>query len=139
MAYVKQTWATGDVITAEKLNHMEDGIGDGIKLIHIYATEQYDSGTEEYSYTIVDTDMTHEEYWNLDNHNNTVVILNLGDLEDGAFYAGRVLVLNKINSIFSTAYFEQVGNKNYISVFNVYFTPENEWTISRYEGEISIS
>ena len=27
MSYTKQTWQTGDVITAEKLNHMEDGIG----------------------------------------------------------------------------------------------------------------
>lgn len=26
MAYEKQTWNTGDVITEEKLNHMEDGI-----------------------------------------------------------------------------------------------------------------
>ena len=26
MSYEKQTWANGDVITAEKLNHMEDGI-----------------------------------------------------------------------------------------------------------------
>ena len=26
MSYSKQTWANGDVITAEKLNHMEDGI-----------------------------------------------------------------------------------------------------------------
>ena len=26
MAYEKQTWNTGDVITAEKLNHMEEGI-----------------------------------------------------------------------------------------------------------------
>ena len=26
MSYEKQTWATGDVITANKLNHMEDGI-----------------------------------------------------------------------------------------------------------------
>lgn len=26
MAYSKQTWADGDVITASKLNHMEDGI-----------------------------------------------------------------------------------------------------------------
>lgn len=28
MAYEKQTWQTGDVITQEKLNHMEDGIAD---------------------------------------------------------------------------------------------------------------
>ena len=26
MSYSKQTWATGDTVTAEKLNHMEDGI-----------------------------------------------------------------------------------------------------------------
>lgn len=29
MAYTKQTWATGDTVTATKLNHMEDGIADG--------------------------------------------------------------------------------------------------------------
>ncbi len=29
MAYEKQTWNTGDVITEEKLNHMEDGIATG--------------------------------------------------------------------------------------------------------------
>lgn len=29
MAYEKQTWETGDTITAAKLNHMEDGIGAG--------------------------------------------------------------------------------------------------------------
>ena len=29
MAYEKQTWATGDTITAQKLNHMEDGIAAG--------------------------------------------------------------------------------------------------------------
>lgn len=27
MSYEKQTWASGDVITAEKLNHIESGIG----------------------------------------------------------------------------------------------------------------
>ena len=29
MSYTKQTWATGDVITASKMNHMEDGIASG--------------------------------------------------------------------------------------------------------------
>ena len=29
MAYEKQTWANGELITAEKLNHMEDGIAEG--------------------------------------------------------------------------------------------------------------
>ncbi len=37
MSYEKQTWANGDVITANKLNHMEDGIagaGGGILKIN---------------------------------------------------------------------------------------------------------
>lgn len=28
MSYSKQTWATGDTVTAAKLNHMEDGIAE---------------------------------------------------------------------------------------------------------------
>jgi hypothetical protein len=28
MAYTKNTWADGDVVTSEKLNHMEDGIAN---------------------------------------------------------------------------------------------------------------
>ena len=28
MAYTKQTWQTGDTVTADKLNHMEDGIAE---------------------------------------------------------------------------------------------------------------
>ena len=36
MAYTKNTWADGDVVTSEKLNHMEDGIADagGIMIIN---------------------------------------------------------------------------------------------------------
>lgn len=33
MAYEKQTWANGDIITADKLNHMEDGIASGGVLV----------------------------------------------------------------------------------------------------------
>ena len=40
MSYDKNTWAKGDVITANKLNHIEDGIenaggGGGITLVNI--------------------------------------------------------------------------------------------------------
>ena len=33
MSYEKQTWETGEVITAEKLNHLEGGVGDNSKQI----------------------------------------------------------------------------------------------------------
>lgn len=29
MAYTKQNWNNGDVITADKMNHIEDGIVEG--------------------------------------------------------------------------------------------------------------
>ena len=42
MSYTKQTWSTGDTVTAAKLNHMEDGIaeagggssGGGVLVVH---------------------------------------------------------------------------------------------------------
>ena len=37
MSYEKQTWANGNVITAEKLNHMEDGIYNANELIAVNA------------------------------------------------------------------------------------------------------
>lgn len=43
MAYEKQTWTTGDVITANKLNHMEDGIGGAFPQYEItYSNSVYE-------------------------------------------------------------------------------------------------
>lgn len=40
MSYEKNTWNKGDVITANKLNHMEDGIADGgILVVNAIADE----------------------------------------------------------------------------------------------------
>lgn len=39
MAYEKQTWTTGEVITQEKLNHMEDGIKDAYELPAVTETD----------------------------------------------------------------------------------------------------
>lgn len=40
MSYEKQTWATGDIIIAEKLNHMEDGIEGSYGLVLIASGTQ---------------------------------------------------------------------------------------------------
>lgn len=36
MAYTKNTWQTGDIVSSQKLNHMEDGIADagGVMVIN---------------------------------------------------------------------------------------------------------
>lgn len=36
MAYEKQTWADGDIITAEKLNHIENGIENSSVAVYTY-------------------------------------------------------------------------------------------------------
>lgn len=38
MTYEKQTWNTGDTITAEKLNHMEEGIDDNSTVLTVNST-----------------------------------------------------------------------------------------------------
>ena len=43
MTYEKQTWTTGEVITADKLNHMEDGIGGAFQQYEItYSNSVYE-------------------------------------------------------------------------------------------------
>lgn len=53
MAYTKQTWECGDVISAEKLNHMEDGIeASGVDYPIVVHFEKVDSNwtaDKEYS------------------------------------------------------------------------------------------
>ena len=51
MAYEKNTWATGDVVTANKLNHIEDGIiNNGIFIVNITVSEITDTtGTKDKS------------------------------------------------------------------------------------------
>ena len=43
MSYEKQTWQNGDTITAEKLNHMEDGINNSSQLMVVGSK---DDGTQ---------------------------------------------------------------------------------------------
>lgn len=47
MSYDKQNWQTGDVITANKLNHIEDGIanGGGVLVVSAVYDEQTDTTT----------------------------------------------------------------------------------------------
>lgn len=55
--YTKQTWADGDIITAAKLNHIEQGIADAeCNLFLVTVTEVLDGAV--FSYTV---DMTFAE------------------------------------------------------------------------------
>ena len=50
MAYTKQNWNTGDTITADKLNHMEDGIADETPIVvHFEKVDGNWTADKEYS------------------------------------------------------------------------------------------
>lgn len=56
MSYEKQTWANGDVITAEKLNHIEDGVyansqSGGALIVNDLIDEQTGIETLDKTYT----------------------------------------------------------------------------------------
>lgn len=60
MAYEKQTWQSGDIITAEKLNYIENGletISDNSSKTHLIVNLQ----EEDQTYTL---DKTHTEIYN---------------------------------------------------------------------------
>ena len=40
MSYEKKEWQTGEVITAEKLNHIENGINSNIFIVNIIIEEE---------------------------------------------------------------------------------------------------
>ncbi len=69
MAYEKQTWVNGDVITAERLNHIEDGITDACSVFvaDVKAVQGNDSWTCE-------TDTTYEDIENAYNRGKVVFI-----------------------------------------------------------------
>ena len=45
MAYTKNTWASGDVVTSAKLNNIENGIANSVLLVSI----TWDNDTEKYN------------------------------------------------------------------------------------------
>lgn len=46
MSYEKQNWQTGDTITAEKLNHLEDGVAVGASGTLVIGGFSYDGNNE---------------------------------------------------------------------------------------------
>ena len=71
MAYIKNSWKSGDVITATKLNHMEDGIaeggsgGDQQVTLDIIAIQETDAETGDHNYIISSASKTPAEVQDL--------------------------------------------------------------------------
>lgn len=88
MAYVKQTWTSGETVTAAKLNHMEDGIaeggsgGSGVFNVNSSLDEQKGGAV---------LDKTWQEIYDASKNGALVVVVN--DAEDTGFmYSGKEIV-----------------------------------------------
>ena len=53
MGYEKQTWSNGDVITQEKLNHMENGIANK-SVLTVYSSRDQTTGKRVLSHTFAE-------------------------------------------------------------------------------------
>ena len=78
MAYEKQTWTTGEVITQEKLNHMEDGIAEGGGVVVVNVTTTASEGG-----TVTTLDKTWQEIYDA---LNAGVVLQFVEGGDGFYY-----------------------------------------------------
>ena len=56
MAYTKTVWQTGDTVTAEKLNNLENGVASANDVVVIYASTD-DTGTLDMCYPYKDAEM----------------------------------------------------------------------------------
>lgn len=69
MSYTPNNWQTGDIITAEKLNNMEQGISSAAKLANVFmAAVGFDTGTKNFcwvAYGLKDTRPDHDGSWTL--------------------------------------------------------------------------
>lgn len=117
MSYSKQTWASGDTVTAAKLNHMEDGIeeagggssGGGVLVVN--ATVQYDF--DEHVYTVSSCDKNAEEIVTAAN-GGSVVCAIVSNPEDSP----KVLQLCRFSEdsehdIYSTGFIMVASNGSY--------------------------
>ena len=115
MAYEKQTWATGDVVTAAKLNNMENGISGAYGLV-------VNAIGEESTLTL---DATYEEIENAVNSGRYVAVKSVDSEDDGLYFFDAVSAFG----------FDSSNNKYTITAHHVYETDSKTGYPSYTDGE----
>ena len=124
MAYEKHTWETGETITAEKLNNLEDGVqeaasGDSrFMIINITAT-QISSGGE----WTASADVTYNDIKTAYD-NNKIIIANIVEQSYGA------------PSDYYTRY-QALVDTSYINYFGFMYMSVNSYNIERHSASVS--
>lgn len=82
MAYVKNTWVTGDTITASKLNHIETGIEEsGAGAFVVHATADVDYALKEITNLVV-TESISSILNAIESEQNVIMLLSLSNGSD---------------------------------------------------------
>ena len=75
MSYTPTTWATGDVITAEKLNNMENGIVNGIaNSLSVYIVNLVEAAEQPSNEWVFTADKTYDELLDVVNNGGTILV-----------------------------------------------------------------
>ena len=85
MAYTKQTWNNGDVISADKLNHIEDGVANGAKILQVTATTSgvtttLDKTWEEINSFIHNGGLVFVVNYNSENLTSIGIVISVGEI-----------------------------------------------------------
>ena len=104
MSYVKNTWTEGDVITAEKLNNIENGVSEVGGVYEIELTEE-EWGQAESGSGFKKT-INEEEYIKLKNNNIIDIYVNLPDnpvhfslYKEQQYISPDSVIFSKISSV----------------------------------------
>lgn len=131
-SYTKQVWTDGDVITAEKLNHMEDGIANG----GATTTPDWDENDSTSSSYIANRPFYSVPY--LDEYifstENKITFTYIEDSQNGNHYLGTYTI-DEIDSIdYSNTTFgiEISQNQKIFSKYDMFSPTENIFTTYSY-------
>lgn len=116
MSYVKNNWTEGDIITAEKLNNIENGVSE---VGGVYEIELTEEELEQAAIGEVTRDITSEEFQKLLSLNTIKV--NLNDSGDYiSYFLYRSVSLNNTENIIFQALINNSISATVINQDNTY-------------------
>ena len=110
MAYEKNIWKTGDIVTSAKLNHMEDGIGNAGGVMAVTLTYDEDTG-------MVTMGKTWQEIFNAISTGVLCITYNEPTENDQA-PAGIITFAQVMNNEYSVRVLSASGVQTYVATYS---------------------
>ena len=131
MAYEKNTWQTGDVITKEKLNHMEDGIANSELFFVVPVLMDMQSDP-----TIYTPQVTFGEASSMAKNGKIVVIKFISEEDNSTYNSYFILEFSSDNENESASFYTRdmyigLGPNPYLNYIEYTWTEEDGITTAR--------